>query len=239
MLRKIVSSLLALLLSACGVFNQQDVPATLEAQNAAYTTEVAALPATVAVESTRMAVTVAAANTHTAEVQSINQQLLGTVAVGQTATLARVAGVAPEVRVEGDTGEPMEQMETPGAAPIAASGDTQLAQITTASSIRASDGCADVVQTRFSTSTERIYITAVALNLRAGQQISTLWYYAPSPNVVASLEWLVPQDYTELCIWFYISPAETPDLNLTPGNWLVQFTLNGQSLGSPATFTVE
>lgn len=237
-MQKMLYAGLALLLSACGIFNSEDVPATLSVQNAAYATEIAEISTSAALEGTQAAATLDSARTQTAQLESVNVQLLATVAAGATPTQARIVSV--------ETGGSSQSVVSEGGMAATQSpnvvggdiGNAQITQVATASSIRAADGCADVVQSSFSASSgERIYVTAVAQNLRAGMRVEGNWFNGAT--LAATTDWVVPQDYGQLCIWFFISAAETPGLVLQAGQWSVTLLINGQPVGNTVSFTVQ
>lgn len=234
----ILVACVALLFAGCGAFSREDVPATLQAQNAVYATELAALPTSASLRATEVAVTLDVARAQLSAIQSVNAQLLSTVAAGASATPARVVAVESGDGAQGVMMDAAVGIQPSPSAPILAdaSGMT-IIQIATANSVRESDGCAESVQTVFSTTVDRIYVTGVAQNLRAGVQIEGNWFNGGT--LAATTDWIPTQDYAQLCIWFFISPTETPGLVLQAGQWSVSLSVNGQLVGEPVAFTVQ
>ncbi len=206
---------LFIIVAACQVLRPEDVPATLQAQNAAYIAEATALAETHQAAAGQVLATAQAAESYVAQEESINQVLVATVRAGDPTTVARAVGSAP-----GAAG-------TPGA------GETAFVEIQTAGSVRESDSCPASIQTEFPTNVQEIYVTARALNIRAGTRLDVEWRY--EGELVWQENWTVPVDSDDFCFWFNIDPAVAA---LSPGNWSASLYADGVSIGAPATFSI-
>lgn len=207
--------LLSIVLTACQVFRSADVPATLQAQNAAYVAEATALAQTHEAAAAQLLSTAQAAETYVAREESINQVLVATVRAGDPPTVGRNVGSAP------------------GAEGTPASGEIVFLDIQTAASVRESDSCADTIQTQFPADTQEIYVTARALNIRTGTQLGVEWRH--EGELVWQENWTVPVDSDSFCLWFNIDPLVVA---LLPGNWSASLYADGVSIGPPATFSI-
>jgi hypothetical protein len=205
----------SIVLTACQVLRSADVPATLQAQNAGYIAEATALAQTRQAEAGQVLSTAQAAETYVARAESINLVLVATVRAGDIPTVGRSVGSAP-----GAVG-------TPG------SGETVFEDIQIAGSVRDSDSCAETVQTQFPSDTQEIYVTARALNIRAGTVLAVEW--RREGELVWQENWTVPTDSDNFCLWFNIDPAVVA---LLPGNWLASLYADGVSIGPPAAFSI-
>ncbi len=208
--------ILTILVSGCQVFRPADVPATLQAQNATHLIEATAIAQTQIAQAAGILATVQADETHVAQQEGINQALVLTVRAGDPPTVERGVGSAPGA------------VSTPGTA-----GTTEFVEIQTAVSVRESDGCADGIQTQFSPDTQQIYLTARALNVRAGTRLDIEWRF--EGEVAWQDNWTVPIDSDDFCLWFFIDPATVA---FSPGNWSVQLFADGIPAGSPASFSI-
>lgn len=203
------------LIGGCQVFRPADVPATLQAQNAAHVAEATTIAQAQITEAAQVLATVQADETHVARQEGINQVLVLTVRAGDLATVERGVGNAP------------------GAATTPGTGATQFVEIQTAASVRESDGCADGIQTQFPPDTPQIYLTARALNIRAGTRLNVEWRF--EGEIAWQENWTVPVDSGDFCLWFYIDPTT---VNFSPGNWSVQLFADGIVAGTPAAFSI-
>ncbi len=213
-------------MSACQAFSSDDVPATLQAENVAHATEVAAIENTTEARRTQVEATVIAVETYVADVNNVNRQLVATLRAGNTPTVAVVPGAAPEVA---DTAS---MSGDDSAFPMSNDGSTQFVQVATAASVRGN--CADELQSQFSQNAEYIYITARGLNIRQGMIIEVEWRY--ETQSVYQENWTIPVDSDDYCLWFFISPAEVA---FTPGNWTVQLYAEGQPISPAVSFVIS
>ena len=195
------------------MFRGADVPATLRAENEAYIAEATAIAQTQQARAGEVLAMAQSTATYVAEMGSINQQLAATVRAGSTPTVARAVGEAQQV-----DGTPR---------------SVQFVEVQTASSVRASDSCADVVQTQFTPDTPRIYITARAFNISGGTRMDVEWRH--EDQVVWQESWTIPADSGNFCLWFYIDPSMVA---FTPGRWTVQLFADGQPAGAAAPFSI-
>jgi hypothetical protein len=204
-----------ILAAACQVFRSADVPATLQAQNAAYIAEATALAQTHDAAAAQVLTTAQVAETYVAREESINQVLVVTVRAGDPPTVGRNVGNAA------------------GAAGTPEAGETAFVDIQMAASVRESDSCANSIQTQFPGDTQEIYATARALNIRAGTQLSVEWRY--EGQVVWQESWTVPVDSDSFCLWFNLDPLVVA---LSPGNWSASLYADGVNIGSPIPFSI-
>lgn len=108
-----------------------------------------------------------------------------------------------------------------------------LTNIVTASGVGAND-CASSVVSDFPTTASGVYVVATAVNLSAGAQITAHFLREGVEQIFYT--WSPSFNIPEGCIWFYM-PAG--DVSFSPGNWAVQFDLNGSPYGSPIPFTIS
>ncbi|NWF70679.1 MAG: hypothetical protein HXY40_16465 [Chloroflexi bacterium] len=225
--------LAALFLGACQAIGGQNMMATLEASNNAYMAEATGFALTADVRSTEIAATVQAVSARANQINTVNQHLLATVIAGTTPTAPVAVGVA-DVSSVAMPGDDMSALVAPAAPGEPLAGGTTFLQIATTASVRASDGCPDFFQSEFALDSQRIYITALAVNLRAGTTISAEWSFNGS-IVVTNSPWSVPQDYASICVWFYISPS---DVSFSAGSWSARLLANGTPIEPAAAFSI-
>ena len=208
--------------SACQVFQSEDIQATVVANSAGYVTEAAGIGQTALAQHTRVIGTARAAETYVVSMNEVNRQLLATVRVVNPPTAAVYsnpsAALAPAPNVEAGTPAPPTLAFT---------------EISTASAVRDSDGCADVLQTEFSADTSRIYVTGRALNIRAGTRMSVQWSY--DGQVRFEEPWTVTSSASSFCFWFYAEPS---NFEFTPGQWTARLFADGVTVEPPAPFTI-
>jgi hypothetical protein len=121
----------------------------------------------------------------------------------------------------------------PGAAGTPAPGQTLFLDLQTASSVSSSDGCAEVPQNQFPADIQEIYVTARALNIRAGTRLDVEWRY--EGQVVWQENWTVPTDSVNFCLWFNLDPSVA---QLVSGNWSASLYADGTIIGAPAPFFI-
>ncbi len=94
--------------------------------------------------------------------------------------------------------------------------------------------CALSSVTSFASTAEKIYVVATAANIAPGMTLGAQWFSDGTQ--------LTTQDFTpdfainQNCIWFY---ADQTDFTFTPGNYTVQMTINGSTVGQPVPFTIS
>jgi hypothetical protein len=217
-----------------------DTAATLQAQNSGFVAEATTIAQTARAQETSVMAYARAVDTQVIQQNSINQQLLATVAAGNPATrqviIVNPTGVLP-------TGPAVFSTTAPGTIPTAPASDAvpvagsapdanagQFSDTVTSSSLRESDGCATGPQTVFDLNTERIYVITRAVTVSAGTKIDVDWRYAGTSASTGS--WTVPQDETNYCIHFWLD-------EFSAGNWTVQLSANGVPVAAPIAFTVS
>ncbi len=171
-------TMILLALAACQTLQAPDVPATLQAQDAAYATAVIALQRTADAKRTQVNNTALSAATQVAAIHSV------------------VPGIAPET-----SNAVPQNSDTEIAGGI---GGMAFVETGTTASKRESDGCKGYDQTEFAASTPRIYVITRALHLAAGTLMAVEWLYEGQP--VAQGSWTSPGDEQNFCVWFYITP---------------------------------
>jgi hypothetical protein len=213
----LILGMLSIVLSGCRAFNREDTHATLQAENALYATEIADLEQIVAANRVAMVETVDASQRGLSVVNAVNQQLVATLQVIVTPT--------PELIVDQALG---------GDSIPADLGDRRWFVPTgIAASIRSADGCADLVQNRFTTSAAAVYATVRAFNLDQGTPMSVQWF---REGVLQHEErWIVDRNYREVCVWFNIDSSV---VTLTPGTWSARLFADGFQLESSLPFTI-
>ncbi len=120
-----------------------------------------------------------------------------------------------------------------GAAVPSGSGTT-LTQTTTATGIRAADGCPDGASAIFDSFEDQIYVVTTANNLKAGSVVGARWTANGTIFYDDTACWNVPQDYDSICTYCSIVPDQGV---FETGNWTVEISVNGQVL-SQAQFQV-
>jgi len=203
---------LLLILSACQAFTRPDIPATLRAENAGFVLEATQIAITVQAEATNIQVTAVAAEATIARISNVNQQLM--------ATARAVIPPTPQIA---------------GAGVVGSADPTSVGfvEVGTATSVRDSDGCAEGLQSQFAPDVGRIYVTARALNIRAGTLMGVEWRY--QGQIVHSENFVVPIDDDNYCIWFNIDPATAP---FSPGTWAVRLYENELPIDPEVAFII-
>src|SRR5689334_18645805 len=166
--------------------------------------EATSIAQTAQAENTNLQATAVAAEGTLTVMDNIKEQLMAT---------ARVA-IPPTPLIEGSgvTGNSGDGTGT---------GSMQFINVGTASSVRDSDGCATNTQAQFTADTQRIYITARALNIRAGTLLGVEWLYQGA--IVHKEDFVVPIDDDDYCLWFNIDPST---VTFSPGGWIVRLYAN-------------
>jgi hypothetical protein len=228
-------------LTACGpgdIFEDSSDKATREAQDALYQqtlTFVGTHAATIAALQAT-ADSAAAMGTQIVRLNAQNQALQATLD-----SLARGGQPATNLQPQPPAAQPGGQISgsndlfpASGATPTPPAGGTVYLEATTATRISHDDGCAEDNVTTFTPNSERIYMVVRAENVKAGITYYTRWLYG-GENRFETVTWESDADYPELCIWFYVTPA---DMFFTPGSWQVQLIAN-QLATISRSFTVE
>lgn len=233
------ATVLVLAVTGCA----SDQRTTLESEATAALDEATAIARTVGWRTTEVAGTAAAAATTVFQLDGINQQLAVTMraAIPPTDQIVQNSGVVtPGMNAPlpgewtptpppGATSPPGGSVATP--APDAVN---QVTQVGPALAVRDSDGCAVQIQTSLPASSPRIYATTRVINATAGTSVQATWS-SGGQVVFSNTAYTLPADDADFCVWFYIEPA---DVTFTPGEWSLQFLVNGQPTGSAAAFTL-
>lgn len=227
--------LILLSASACQGVVIDDPNATLQADMIAYATEAASMQDDMLAAQSAAEATLIVEQTRAAEYLTYNQYLLVTVRAGETPQpQRRVVDVDPRVGGYIDPDEMDDRTDMNDMNAPAEGSSTRLVDITTAPAIReATDGCRTRVQTTFTPTSERIYATAIARDLRAGTDINVIWQH--EGLAVLEQQWTADVNASSLCLWFYVEPS---DINFDPGAWEVTFQVNGVAATPSASFRI-
>jgi hypothetical protein len=207
--------ILLIFLAAC----QSDEAVMLDATMQAYGTEAANLRDDTQINRTEVVATVQAAGTQSADFERYNQVLRSTIAV--------VIPSSDEERLlMNNAGGPL---------PIEmydlSNGEMRFVQVGTASDIDV-NGCFLAKRQFFPASIGTIYMTAVALNLRAGTIVRVDWQYGGT--VVYSNGWTAPQSVDGQCVAIALTSSNAEFLE---GNWTATLYVNGEAI-DPYSFTI-
>lgn len=223
--------------SACSALTPEDPAATLRAEREAYVAEATTIASNEIVQQTQVAESVVAAETRVREVEARNALLLATLQVvaPPTQQVVNLSGAVtpgllatpapPGSVISGTSGTPV-----PGGVGTVS---TNFVEISTALTVRDSDGCADTVANAFAADVQRIYVTARAFNISAGTTMRVEWFYEGTSSFTESFTVDVSDD--DFCLWFYIEPTEVA---FSPGSWSVQLYANEQAIQPSASFTI-
>jgi hypothetical protein len=217
----------------------EDPAATLQAQRSSLIDEATSIAQAAQVQGTQVMETAVAAQTYVALMEGRNRQLIATMQVAFPPTQAVVQNDGPSTPGQMATTAPLGSFEEATPPPQNASGssgslgDTEFTQVLTASSVRDSDGCADVLSTSFPADVQQIYITTRALNVKAGTEMRVEWFYEGQMTFTEA--YTIPVDDDDFCMWFYLAPTDTV---LSSGSWSVTLLANNQAVAAPASFRV-
>lgn len=203
------------MLTAC----QSDEVAMLDGTMQAYGTEAANLREDTQAHRTEVVMTVQAAGTQAGDFERYNQSLRGTIAV------AVPASEDERVLLNNAQGPlPVEMYDL-------SNGEMRFVQVGTASDIDV-NGCFLAKRQFFPASIGTIYMTAVALNLRAGTVVRVDWQYGGT--VVYSNGWTAAQSLDWQCVAIAFT---SNDAEFTEGNWTATLYVNGEAV-DPYSFTI-
>ncbi|MBE0689809.1 MAG: hypothetical protein IH587_06770 [Anaerolineae bacterium] len=240
--RTIIVGLILLTVVGCSALGSEDIPGTVAVESTAYAAEATAMALDLQAQGTAVYATAVFAETYVTQMDGINRQMVATLraAVPPTQQIVQERD-ASQPLISGLEGVPQENL--PGNADASsgagagagagASGITEFQPVQTASSVRASDGCADVVTNEFTVDSSTIYATVRAFNMRAGTDMRVEWLFGG--QVVYSWQFVVDVDDADYCLWFSMTPQDAP---FTPGDWSVQMLANGAPLPAPASFRI-
>ncbi|MFN8377039.1 MAG: hypothetical protein U0452_00055 [Anaerolineae bacterium] len=233
----------AILLSACGVLDGSEQRGTLAAEVTASLDEATTIARTLAWRTTEVAATAASAATVVFQLDGVNQQLAVTMraAIPPTQQVVQDSGVVTpgyNAPLPGEwTPTPIPgsaaESDAPGVTP-APDTPNQVTAVGPALAVRDSDGCAVSIQTSIPASSPRIYATTRILSATAGTSVQAAWSMG-GQVVFSNTPFTLPADDSDFCVWFYIEPT---DVNFAPGEWSLQFLVNGQPSGNAATFSL-
>lgn len=218
-MRQLFAFTLIFLLSACQSVLGEDENVLLEGTLQAYSTEAANLREDTQSHRTEVVMTVQAAGTQAADFERYNQSLRGTIA------FVIPASEEERILINNEQGPiPIEVYDL-------SNGEMRFVQVGTASQIDV-NGCFLAKQQFFPASSSVIYMTAVALNLRAGTVVRVDWQYGGT--IVYSNGWTAPQSADGLCVAIELLPSNAEFLE---GNWTATLYVNGEAV-DPYSFTI-
>lgn len=209
---------LCLLLGACqgALLNEHELE--LEASLEAYGTEAATLREDMQFHRTEVVSTVSAAASQAADFERYNQSLRA------TAAILVVSSEDERIVLNNAQGPlPIELYDL-------SNGEMRFVQVGTAGQID-SQGCFLAKQQFFPVSSSEIYMTAVALNLRAGTVVRVDWQYGG--QLVFSNSWTAPQSVDGQCVAISLRPENA---EFVAGNWTATLYVNGEAV-DPYSFT--
>lgn len=210
---------LIFLLAACQSVLGEDENLLAEGTLQAYGTEAASLREDTQSHRTEVVMTVQAAGTQVADFERYNQSLRG--------TIAYVMPASEEERLLLNN----EQGPLPIEVYDLSNGEMRFVQVGTASQIDV-NSCFLAKQQYFPASSSVIYMTAVALNLRAGTVVRVDWQYGGT--IVYSNGWTAPQSVDGQCVSIELLPSNAEFLE---GNWTATLYVNGEAV-DPYSFTI-
>lgn len=220
MMKQLCLLAISILITGCQAFTSDEVNQQLEQEIIAYATESAMLRDQIQIDRTQVIATVQSASTQSAQFSAYNNLLV--------ATLRAINPPTP-------TSPPLDVVEGPLPFTIydLSSGEMRFVQLGTASQIDSS-GCFVRHQNFFNPmQVNTIYMTGVALNLRAGTTIRVNWQY--EGEIVYSNSWVAPQSIDGQCFAIPIQPSNAPFLS---GNWTATVIIDGEPI-DPAPFTIS
>lgn len=214
---------LLVLLSACGILNKPDVPATLRVENTAYIAEATVIAQSSTARAIEVAITEQWAGTTVAQTSNLNRVLL--------ATAHAVIPPTPQRQVGGTPISTFVASADGGSTP--APGSSQFVNTGVTSRKRDSDGCAEGYETQFTPDISTIYAITQAVSISAGTVMAVSWSY--DGQVISESSYTVSQDESNFCIWFYI---DSSSVTFSPGSWAVRFSADGQPVDPQVAFTI-
>jgi len=204
---------LILALAACqsSSTEQEDMRQALTA----YPTESAALLQAMQAQRTQAAATIAASDAESQRYRDYTSIILATVRANQVPTpserLAIVEGGAMSLEMLNVT-----------------DGQMRFMQIGVAGYVNPSDDCFETHQQYYTqANTSVIYMTALAINLKAGTTFTVNWQY--NRQRVFQSSWTAPRDEVRRCIAI---PMRSSDTSLQVGSWTADLFVNGQKEAS-------
>jgi hypothetical protein len=213
MARKFYMMALAFILATCqsSSTEQEDMRQALTA----YPTESAALLQAMQAQRTQAAATIAASDAESQRYRDYTSIILATVRANQVPTpserLAIVEGGAMSLEMLNVT-----------------DGQMRFMQIGMAGYINPSDDCFETHQQYYTqANTNIIYMTALAINLKAGTTFTVNWQY--NRQRVFQSSWTAPRDEVRRCIAI---PMRSSDTALQVGSWTADLFINGQAEAS-------
>lgn len=189
----------------------------------AFNTEAALIRAQSRMDQVNVEATISAASTQVIEYNQLNQIW------GATAIAMGPPTPGPRRSVDANPEGPL---------PIAMfnlnDGITRMVQTGVAAELDAS-GCFLRHTNFFNEGINTIYAVAQVLNVRPGTRVSVDWI-APTGALVEQTTWEATQTASGRCVALPLRSSET---RLLPGNWTMQFYLNGSSeMMDPRSFTI-
>lgn len=208
-----------LLISACSSGNDGEEIIDFELEIQAYGTEASTIRDEMILARTAVAATVVAAESQADNINRYNL-ILGQTAVAIFPPTSEARIVANDV----DGPLPPEVYDL-------SSGEMRFVQIGPAGQVD-DNGCFMSKQQFFRSGDGIIYMTAVALNLRAGTTVRADWQFGS--ELVYSNSLVAPQSESYRCIALSLRPS---DAEFMVGNWSVTLSVDGDAT-EPRSFTI-
>jgi hypothetical protein len=206
-------------LPACAALNQADTPATLAAQNANYATEIAMLDVMATQENSDSSLRAAGLATDAARINGINAQLVSTLQLVVTPT-PQLEGSAFDPSTPSGPGDVGQRLYVNGGV---------------STEINSATGCIVNPAEQFSPFVDRLYAGFVGYNLTPGTLFRVEWWWTTTQRLMFSDSWTVPQEYDELCVWFYVTQE---DVTFEPGTWQARLFVDEVQMTSPQRFEI-
>lgn len=220
-MRYVLIILTSIVIAGCQSLEVDEEHHDLAAELEAYGTQAASLRDQMQLERTAVAVTVEFGGTQIAAYTDYNVRLMATLQSGivPTATLDPA-----DFNAQGPLSLNTFDLS---------SGEMRFVEIGTAGQITPNDRCFVTHQKFFDAATTSvIYMTALALNLRAGTVVRVDWQYGG--EVVYSNGWTAPQSLDGQCVAIELHPDNAP---FAIGNWTATMYIDGEAI-DPAPFTI-
>lgn len=201
-------------LGACQSLGNDDM-AQITLELTAYATQSTQLQQAIAQDATQVVLTVDAASQQFAQLSGLNGVLVATVRAGENPT--------PVERIAAIQGGAMslEMLNT-------SDGQMRFMQVGVAGFINPSDGCFESHQQYYTLGNANVvYMTALAVNLKAGTRFAVDWFYAGQR--VFQSAWTAPSDEVRRCI---AVPMRITDTAFLAGDWTATLYIDGQSYSS-------
>ncbi len=213
-----------MLLAGCQALSGDDVVAVIDSDLTLYAAEDDSIRAAATDEQVMVVETIVAAGTRIARLSAVNAALGATLRAHHTGTPEVRAVVVSAEDMGGSLEDDMMAGET-AQRPLDSA--MRVTDLSTARSTDPASGCSNGLVSQFSSSADRIFVTARVTNLQSGALFEVDWLF--DGRSVYSVEWQADFSRSSVCIWFYATPVAFP---FTPGNYAATLIANGEALGT-------